>query len=484
MTGLILYIIESTLYLSVFYAFFMLVMRKTTFIRLNRISFIAGSLICMILPFVKIDMPENVTENRLMVVIEKTLTQNETSESAILTEEVISAESEKSERDIPFLEIIFITGAAISFLFTSRSYLLMRRMIKSVKPTSFEGVQVRIIDAEIPSFSWCRHIVISRKDLEENPAILTHEQMHVKCGHSIDLMIYAVITTLHWFNPFIWIARTELKMLHEYEADNLTINKGIDATQYQLLLVKKAVGAKRFQLANGFNHSKLKNRITMMHKNKTNRWMRLAYILCVPVLIGTMCLCSSPKDSSKKIRNLTVTISSHLEKEGMTLSNFTLNELDEAILNCGIDPEFISVQVAPGKGCKDEDFKAVTERLQELDNRMSPSPTQDEKPLPFNEVDVTPSFQGGDANQFSKWVNINLTYPDEAKEKGLQGRMTLTFTITKTGKISDVKVVRGIDPILDNEVIRVLSSSPDWTPGYKDGKPVPVTFIFPVIFKL
>ena len=484
MTGLILYIIKSTLYLSVFYVFFMLVMRKTTFIRLNRIAFLTGSLICMVLPFIRIDMPENVTEKMHMAVIEKTLTQKEASESAVLAEAVISGDSPETERHIPFLEILFITGAAISFLMTARSYLLMRRMIRSVKPTYVAGVQVRIINAEIPSFSWGRHIVISRKDLEENPVILTHEKMHVRCGHSIDLMVYAIITTLHWFNPLVWIARTELKMLHEYEADDLTINKGIDATQYQLLLVKKAVGAKRFQLANGFNHSKLKNRITMMHKNKTNRWMRLAYILCVPVLIGTMCLCSSPKDAAKKIRNITVLISSHLDKEGTTLSDFTLNELDDAILNSGIDPEYISVQVTPEEGCTEEDFNAVTVRLQELDEKMSPSAKQEEEPLPFNELDQTPMFQGGDANQFSKWVNNNLTYPAEAKEKGLQGRITLTFTITSTGKVTDVKVLRGVDPILDNEAIRVLESSPDWTPGYKGGKPVSVKYTFPVIFRL
>ena len=82
---------------------------------------------------------------------------------------------------------------------------------------------------------------------------------------------------LQWFNPLVWILRTELKMLHEYEADEAVINQGIDAKQYQLLLVKKAVGAQRFQLANGFNHAKLKNRITMMQSTKTNKFRRLLY---------------------------------------------------------------------------------------------------------------------------------------------------------------------------------------------------------------
>ena len=275
MTGLLLYMIKSTLYLTVFYSFFMLVMRKTTFFRLNRVAFIVGTCMCMVMPFIDISIPNNLEARMPMDVIEGVL-ESSSPESVTLESAVVTDESTGSGIGISLIEIIFIAGAMVSFFTTARSYWLMRRMILSVEGKVIDGVRVKVTEDDIPSFSWGRYIVIGRRDFEENPAILTHERMHVKCGHSIDLMAYSIVTTLHWFNPIVWIARTELKMLHEYEADNLTINKGVDATQYQLLLVKKAVGAKRFQLANGFNHSKLKNRITMMYKNKTNKWMRLA----------------------------------------------------------------------------------------------------------------------------------------------------------------------------------------------------------------
>ena len=474
MTGFLLYMIKSTLYLSVFYAFFMLVMRKTTFLRLNRIAFLAGTFICMVLPFIKISMPENVAMEMPMAIIENALSPAVVT-SAELEGTVVSATEESAGMAIPVIEIVLLGGMIVSLLITARSYFHMTRMLRSVPVTMIDGTPVRITDAEIPSFSWGKHIVIGRKDLEENPAILTHEKMHVRCGHSIDLMAYAVVTVMHWFNPLVWIARTELKMLHEYEADDLTINKGIDATQYQLLLVKKAVGAKRFQLANGFNHSKLKNRITMMHKNKTNRWMRLAYILCAPVLIGTMCLCSSPDASSEKIKNITVTIST---PEGQNvLNDFTLEELESAVSDKGNET---AVGIMPQEGYSEADLDAVKARIQKVNEvKKAASDAAD-----YSTLSAKPEFDGQDVNSFSRWVNSQLNYPEEAKEKNIQGRVTLCFTVTETGKVSDVKVLKGADPILDKEAVRVVESSPEWTPAMKDGKPVPVTYTFPVIFKL
>ena len=219
-----LYIIKGTLYLSVFIAFYMLVMRKTTFIRLNRAMFLGGTFLCMVLPLIEIDMPEGVAMEMPMAIIENALSP--AGEGAVELEgAVISTAGNAKDMRPPLVGIVLLAGTLVSLLATTGSYVRMRRMLKSVPVTFIDGTPVRITEADIPSFSWGRHIVISRKDLEENPSILTHERMHVKCGHSIDLMAYAAITTLHWFNPLVWIARTELKMLHEYEADYLTINK-------------------------------------------------------------------------------------------------------------------------------------------------------------------------------------------------------------------------------------------------------------------
>ena len=111
-------------------------------------------------------------------------------------------------------------------------------------------------------------------------------------------------------------------------------------------------------------------------------------------------------------------------------------------------------------------------------------PEDDEEPIPFQLVEVKPTFMGGDANKFSTWVNQRLVYPDIAKENGVQGRVTLQFTVGKDGSLYNIKVLRGVDPSLDKEAVRVASLSPKWTPGMQRGEPVPVTYTFPVIFQL
>ena len=105
------------------------------------------------------------------------------------------------------------------------------------------------------------------------------------------------------------------------------------------------------------------------------------------------------------------------------------------------------------------------------------------KGLPYSQVEVKPTFQGGNAGEFAKWVNENLKYPQTAKDADVQGRVVAQFVVGSDGKVGDVKVLRGVHPDLDAEVVRVISSSPDWTPGYVKGEPVKVTYTFPVVFK-
>lgn len=108
----------------------------------------------------------------------------------------------------------------------------------------------------------------------------------------------------------------------------------------------------------------------------------------------------------------------------------------------------------------------------------------EEEAIPFQLVEEKPSFNGGDANEFSKWVNSKLQYPEIAKENGVQGRVILQFTVNPDGSVSNVKVIRGVDSSLDKEAVRVVSMSPKWKPGKQRDRAVKVTYTFPVIFQL
>ena len=107
-----------------------------------------------------------------------------------------------------------------------------------------------------------------------------------------------------------------------------------------------------------------------------------------------------------------------------------------------------------------------------------------EEEVPFAIVEQKPTFQGGDANTFTKWVFSKIVYPEIAKENGVQGRVTLQFTIETDGSVKNVKVLRGVDSSLDKEAVRVVSSSPKWKPGMQRNKPVRVKYTFPVVFQL
>ena len=136
------------------------------------------------------------------------------------------------------------------------------------------------------------------------------------------------------------------------------------------------------------------------------------------------------------------------------------------------DNMFLKLENDPGSGVEIKDYIEV------IDEEV------EEEEIPFMLVEEKPTFQKGDANQFSKWVNQRLVYPEIAKENGVQGRVTLQFTIDKDGSLTKVKVVRGVDPSLDKEAVRVVSMSPKWEPGRQRDRAVPVTYTFPVIFKL
>lgn len=288
---MIAYLMTSGALLSVFYAFFMLLMRKTTFFTFNRFALLFGSLLCLALPLVRWDFGGTAVSN---VIPTLTLPQAMTGADG-------GGTTDAADKGISWFEAvsgIYLLGAFTVLIMNILSIIRTCRMIASGEHIRKEGFRVTVVDAPVASFSFLGHIVISREDYTSNPVILTHEESHVRKNHSWDVLLFSVITVLHWFNPLVWLARTELKMLHEYEADESVIGQGVNAADYQLLLVRKAVGEHRFRLANGFNHTKLSNRIAMMMSNKTNGWVRLAYVACVPFLACMLCFCTSNKQTS------------------------------------------------------------------------------------------------------------------------------------------------------------------------------------------
>ncbi len=183
------------------------------------------------------------------------------------------------------LGILFVAGAAAYLLRTAVSLAQIWRIIRSGRREESEGLTVVYVAGPTVPFSWGRYVVISEEDAAANgEVILAHERAHARLHHSWDLLFFDVAATMQWFNPAMWLLRRELAAIHEYEADAAVLASGVEARQYQLLLISKAAGRRWYSVANSFNHSKLKNRITMMLRKKSSRWAAARTALLLPMV--------------------------------------------------------------------------------------------------------------------------------------------------------------------------------------------------------
>lgn len=316
MGTILFYIFESTLCLTILYFLFRLFFRKDTLFRTNRFLLLMGTVVCTSLPLLQIDVPQYTTLQLPITAVRHLLTEKDVNierkgsvdEKHLFGETnlFVAGKGDDTEENhanvihtIPVTLLLggcYFIGALVVFTFLLFSTIRMRRLIHSYPACNYGKYKLIICPEKIVSFSWGNTIVLSQEDYERNPGeILLHEQMHLQHRHTWDLLWMECIMILHWFNPAAWLLMRELREVHEYEADNGVINNGIDATEYQLLLVKKSVGTRLYSMACGFNHSKLKNRITMMLKRRTNNWARLKLLLFVPVAAGTLYAFARPE---------------------------------------------------------------------------------------------------------------------------------------------------------------------------------------------
>ncbi|MDE6158194.1 MAG: M56 family metallopeptidase, partial [Muribaculaceae bacterium] len=181
---------------------------------------------------------------------------------------------------------IFIAGMIVVTLRTIITWIRLTDVIRYGEKITRDGYTLVVTDNErFAPFSWMHYIVISRADYDNNySAITTHELKHVACRHWLDLLIAQAVCIINWFNPAAWLMRDELILIHEYQADMAVIDSGHDAQEYQILLIKKAVGARFPSLANSLNHSKLKKRITMMYKEQNGAGRKFKALALVPML--------------------------------------------------------------------------------------------------------------------------------------------------------------------------------------------------------
>ncbi len=409
---------------------------------------------------------------------------------------------------------IFIAGMIVVGIRTAFTWMKLLRVISAGRKERREGYSLVVIDdCRIAPFSWMCYMVINSADYASCPdAIIAHELNHIRSRHWIDLLLAQAVVIVNWFNPAAWLMRDELMLIHEYQSDMAVIDSGHDAREYQMLLIKKAVGARFPSLANSLNHSKLKKRITMMYQKKSGKASRFKALALVPACALALSVTAIPavKAAITTIGESSVTAdkvsknSSDRQTSGATLDEVKVIgygqvKKDDNDLQANIAIPAVRLdESAKGKVQIILDGVEISEeQMKKLDPNDINDITVSKNPdiviintrRSLGEImkkpEVLPVFKGGQADLYRE-LAMNLRYPMEAAKNGITGKAVVEFIILADGTLTGARILEssGHDD-LDVEAIRAVNGLKDgWKPGMSDGKPVNCTFALPVDFKL
>ena len=294
MGALTLYAIKSSLTLALLYLPYALMLRRETFFRFNRAMLLCIVVLSLLLPCLDV----HVWDNGLATPFEP---QRQAISSVVLPTLIVGS-SESAAADVPadhtavvwstLLVYIYIIGVLFFVLWKAVGLIRLIRFIPRgcLWTDKQEGATIYCHADKVSPFSWMRSIVIGEDQPQpslkgRDEIVLAHELAHVRMHHSWDALFLSCVEVLQWFNPCIWMLDASLREVHEYEADDAVLRRGISARDYQLLLIEKAVARTPYPMVNGFRHSLLKNRITMMTKKKSPRWARLKVLYAVPLTL-------------------------------------------------------------------------------------------------------------------------------------------------------------------------------------------------------
>ncbi|MBD5224908.1 MAG: M56 family metallopeptidase [Bacteroidales bacterium] len=404
------------------------------------------------------------------------------------------------------LLIIYLIGIGGVSLSTVVVILRLMHLISSGERRLLPGGKILVLtsDINVAPFSWRRYVVMSHADWEEaGEVIVLHEMRHLSARHWIDLFIAQAVVAFQWYNPVAWLMREELKAVHEYQADLAVMASGSDIHEYQMLLIKKAVGARFPSLANSLNHSQLKKRITMMYKNRSSAGRRLRSLALVPACAAALLVACTPAAKSviDDASEATLDVSGNKGSEKSPETTVNIDEVaviavgtaakrmitisgTDSVKSDNTDLDGYTVYIDGKKKDADAFSKLESSEIKMMKVVKSENAVYVEtKNGVVESAEEMPEFPGG-VEALMKYLSENIRYPSNAYEAKIEGRVVVKFIVCEDGRVRDPQIERSVSEDLDAEAIRVVKSLPAFTPGKNGGKPVAVSFRLPVNFKL
>lgn len=379
---------------------------------------------------------------------------------------------------------------------------------------------------------------------EEFNEILTHEQTHARQWHSIDVIISELVCIFCWCNPFAWLMKREIRTNLEYLADNRVLETGHDSKAYQYHLLGLSHHKAAATIYNSFNVLPLKKRIKMMNKKRTREIGRTKYLMFLP-LAALLMIISNIEAVARTTKEMAKDVIEAVEEN--LASNSTTPEMEVATEAIPVETpisqqdkdklvtykgKVVDKDGKPVEGAEllidgshklpqDQSFvtdkngnfsfmafenahigviwnkndkymlkgirydqKERTNLKIVMDDQWQNPPSNDPNNPVFEVVEIMPEFPDGGMSGLMQFLSKNIQYPINAQKNHTQGRVTVQFVVNKDGSISEPKIIRGVDPDLDGEAIRVISLMPKWKPGMQKGQPVRVKYTVPVMFRL
>ena len=529
------YLLEANLYLLCFYAVYLLLFNRLTHHQINRAYLLSTSLLAFVIPLVQVGWLKIAPVAVPQITAELQMGASYALAPPIPRVAVVNHISWQQLLPAAY----WLVTALMSLKLAIKIYRVFRLAKKGIikKSEAFTIVQIPIKNT---AFSFFKYLFID-DELSALTTIIAHEQVHIRQKHSVDIVLLELLKAINWFNPVVYFIQKSLKDSHEFIADQATARLENDTEAYANFLIRHAYHINQSSLTNSFfNKNQLKTRITMLYQQQSGSAARLRYLLILPLLGGMLCLstmaftnkaygfidvastkaiaariiAATIKPTTTTAKAIDATKQVMAEKQVVKTPKTDSATKQPLIIVDGkvmITPASFNIKTATDKdylrylGIKTGDIKAIqvmkeptvngiygeagangviifTTKSASITKSVSAADSLANNKV-FTAVEVSPVFNGGQAG-FSMFLAHNIKYPKTARDSNIQGRVYATFIVEKDGSLSNIKIMRSPSKSLSDETIRVLSLSPNWTPGYQNNQPVRVSFTVPVNFSL
>ncbi len=438
MEPIIIYLLKVNVAFAILYGIYKLAFTRDTFFNLRRFVLLGICIVSLIYPFIEIPTIRYGAEDNALLSY---------AYNVFLPEVTITDTTQSHYTSVwSWSNVLFGIYLLGMGLLLFRSLMEIGNLFKirsKCRKQDINGITVYANREETEPFSFMQWIFLSPHSYSDSELdeVLTHENTHAREWHSLDIIFIQLIIIFNWLNPFVWLLRSEIRINHEYLADRNVIFSGYNKKNYQYHLIGLTANPRMAaaNLYNNFSVLPLKNRLKMLNKKETSNIMITKYLMFIPVflflLVFSNCTETTGQDKGKEFGD----------------------DLGEVVV-VGYGKEGVEPREAV-----EGDFSSYSGEV-------------------YDKPDVLPEYPGGET-ALMQFLSRNIRYPQEAQDKGIQGRVTLRMIIEKDGSINTVEVLKSANELLDKEAIRIVKLLPKWTPGKNKGEPVRVGYTLPVQFR-